>query len=294
MRRQRIIGPSFPFLVTPIVSGGFSPTSAESTAFLTRATNVTLLADKQAYDALITGLVNDGLWSKLDLLYVWAAVDRTTALLNLKSASNPCAEHGTVNFTAYQGYTGDTSTFYLDTGFNPSAGGHQWAATSASMGAYILNDRESSGNANIIGWDNDGDGQQVTRIVPYNFTGLLLGMNGAGGGNFPPIGGGITSAQGFWGTTLTSPQVIEAFVWGTINSMAGSQGTDSTGSSPALATSNVTFFAYRSGGTQIQFSPDQGAAAFIGSYLTGTEMLAMARRLNTYMAAYGQSKYAQP
>src|SRR3974390_3125511 len=67
--------------------GAFTPSCSQSSNFLARATGVTSNTDKTNYDTMICGLVTDGVWSKLDALYVFAAVDRTTAKLNLVSSS---------------------------------------------------------------------------------------------------------------------------------------------------------------------------------------------------------------
>src|SRR5215469_5596790 len=164
-------------LMTQALASGFTPTSSQSAAFLARATDVVSITDKTNYDTMITGLVTDGVWSKLDALYIFAAVDRTTALLNLVSNTFNCTEHGTINFSAYQGYTGDSSTFYLDSGFTPNAGGTLFSLNSANLGAYqtlaltsgiVCGDDRGIGNGNFINNQTAAFGH------------ITLALNGAG------------------------------------------------------------------------------------------------------------------
>src|SRR5207344_1340696 len=63
-----------------VSNGSFDATSSQSSSFLARATNVTSWIDKKNYDNLITGLVADGVWAKLDVLYIFAAPNSATAL----------------------------------------------------------------------------------------------------------------------------------------------------------------------------------------------------------------------
>ena len=52
---------------------------------------------------LIDGLVADGVWAKLDALYVLAQQNATDALLNLVGTSYSLT--GTATFTAYKGFS---------------------------------------------------------------------------------------------------------------------------------------------------------------------------------------------
>lgn len=288
--RTRTSGIMIPAYVAP---AGFSTSCAASAAFLARATNVTSNTDKQNYDDLICGLNSDGVLAKLDLLYIWAAIDRTTACLNLISASNPCAENGTVNFTPYVGYTGDGGTgdtFYLPTGFNVGAGGTQWTQDEASLGFYVKSQRGSGGNEALGGWDDEITNVNGTKLNPYQFGGIQTFMNGVV--RNPPAG--VTSTNGFWAIVLSSGTTVSTYNWSTVNSTAGNLDSGGTGVAALPTSTIVTFFAYRNLGSQSQFSSDQMSAAFLGGGLTAGDVLQLARRLNTYMAQYFISQYVQP
>ena len=57
---------------------------------------------------LIDGLVSDGVWSKLDALYVLAQQNATDAVLNLVGTNYPLTKGGpgTLTFTSYAGFSG--------------------------------------------------------------------------------------------------------------------------------------------------------------------------------------------
>jgi hypothetical protein len=74
--------------------------AAETTAFLARTTGLDA-THTNAYKALINGLVADGVFAKLDALYICAAQDLATARLNLVSSSFALVDTSAApNFTA--------------------------------------------------------------------------------------------------------------------------------------------------------------------------------------------------
>ena len=153
-------------LVRGGAAAGFSPTSTESANFLTRATGITSTTDKTRYDALITGLVTDGVFAQLDILYIFAAPDRATAVLNLIQNAYNATENGTFNFSANVGYTGNGTDFWLDTNFNPFSASPtpQYQVNRASLGCYELSDNTGSTGVDLytIASDNVGSNQIVT------------------------------------------------------------------------------------------------------------------------------------
>lgn len=120
---------------------GFAASCAESTAFIARTSGLSNTA-KTNYDNLICGMVTDGTFALFDFLYIYAAPDSTTALLNLKSSSFNGTVNGSLTFTANQGFTGTagSTTVYIDTGFNPTtqAGTSQFQQNSAHISVWNL------------------------------------------------------------------------------------------------------------------------------------------------------------
>lgn len=71
---------------------------------------------RAAIKALVEGLIEDGLWDKLDLLYVMAAHDAQAARVNWKEPSNfEASVVGSPSFTTDSGYSG-SGTSYLNSG----------------------------------------------------------------------------------------------------------------------------------------------------------------------------------
>jgi hypothetical protein len=263
----------------PSSGGGFSPTSSQSAAFLARATDVTSITDKTRYDTMITGLVNDGVWSKLDALYIFATVDRATAVLNLVSSSFACVEHGTVSFSAYHGYTGDGSTFWLDTQFTPSTAGGNFSLNSASLFAYDLSNNTTE-NAVLIGGFNS---QRTNLLMQPNFGQLNVIMNGNATAN---INVGLSNAQGFFVGTQTA----------TLEGASRNGAAISTISAAPVGLENgsLAVFALANGagaGVPNGFTTDQISCAGIGGVLTSTDVANLSSRINTYMTAYGINVY---
>ncbi len=100
------IGPGIGAVSGSEVRPGFSGANscAQADAFFARAT--ISASYRQKYINLICGLVTDGLWTNLGVLYVFATQDTPTAILNLVSSSNAATISGNPTFTAGQGFTG--------------------------------------------------------------------------------------------------------------------------------------------------------------------------------------------
>jgi hypothetical protein len=86
-------------------------------------------ADRRgAVDALVGALKAASLWSQIDVLQMYAAHDSQAARLNWISPSFTAAPQNAPVFTADQGYTGDGSTAYVDSGFSETTAGRMFQA----------------------------------------------------------------------------------------------------------------------------------------------------------------------
>ena len=271
------------FCNKPVATSGFTPSCSQSSTFLAAATGVTLIADKQNYDTLICGLVSDGVWN-FDALYIWAAPTQATALINL---ANPgtfnATANGTVSFTAYQGFTGDGSTFYIDSGFNPStAVTPNFVQNSATVGAYILTSRATGTNMWDIGCSVGGC-TSGTLFAPYNAGNFSSEINSAS-----ILGGANSNAQGAYNLTRNNASSEAIFLNSGESSV--SQTADTSVTPPNI---NVLFFAFNTG---FGFSTDQMAAGWIGVGVgnstpgSGVNSCKINNRINTYMASLSVPK----
>lgn len=247
---------------------------AEATNFIARTSGLDA-THQSRYTTLICGLVTDGVFAKLDALYIFTTDTTTNALLNLVQNSFNGAVTGTLTFTANVGYTGDAATGFIDSGFNALTGG-QYTQNSASYGTYILSSRSADQIWASMGYDNVA----ASRIFPLIFGTVRYGVNGTAG----VLGLVNTNAQGFWygvrnGSSTTS--IIYK------NGSAFSTDADVSTTRDSL---NIYIFASNEAGASF-FTGDQMSAAFIGGALSATDASNLSLRINAYMTAYGINVY---
>lgn len=142
-------------------------------------------ARKGQINALIAGLKQAGVWSRLDAFYMLAAHDAQAARLNwvadaynLTAVNNPA-------FEVDRGYTGNGFNAYLDTGFNPVTAGGKFALNDAHMGVWCLTDAAE---------DRNDMGNLNARIFSRTAAGAISGrMNDVTAPSSTPL---VTSATG--------------------------------------------------------------------------------------------------
>lgn len=117
-------------LIVGFPLNGNSPTSQQ---FFDRLLTPPTVVREALYSDLINSLVSTGVWSKLDVLYLFAATDIGTALVNLVSGKYQAfltLLNNLPSFVADRGFTGANLSL-IESGFSPST------ATAAN---YQLND----------------------------------------------------------------------------------------------------------------------------------------------------------
>ena len=120
--------------------GGFD---ADYQAVLDQASSLGYTAPSAAQQTLQNTLVTDlktaGVWDKLDVFYVFATDgDSDYATLNWKApSSHQVTKVSSPTFTANEGFTGNASSAYLDTNYNPTNDATNYALNAASFGFFI-------------------------------------------------------------------------------------------------------------------------------------------------------------
>ena len=225
---------------------------------------------------MICGLVTDGVYTLLDGLYVGATSNLANSEVNW---ANPVqynlTKNGTVTFTANAGWTGDGSTGYFDTGFNPNtAVSPQFGINTASVASCQLNTRTAAQNYVSLGVS---DGSTYAYLQP-NFTGpaAFFDVNGS---TFPSYSG-AGNAIGSWIVDRPNSSGLILYKNG---SSVGTPPTDPAGGAPIGF--DLTLLGLNTSGSVSDFSQDQIAYAAFGNSLTGTQALAFYNRLNTYIGA---------
>jgi len=194
--------------------GQNSSFDADYQAVLNRATTLgyTLPTASQQIkqNTLVLALKAGGIWNKLDVLYIFAndggfefaRLNWKTPTLYQATLINP------LTFTANQGFTGNGSSGYINTNFNPAIGTNNYVLNNASRHTFVRNqsisattlDGVSSGNQNA----SVGINTTLLRIN-QGATSLSTSVD-FGGSNFLKSvqRTSVTNVELFVGTTQTS------------------------------------------------------------------------------------------
>jgi hypothetical protein len=230
-----------------------------------------------AYSDLICGMVADGIWSKFDVLQVYATQNNTTALLNLVQNNYNSALGGAPAFVVDRGFTGvhASTTVYIDTGFcEYIAPSPKMVQNSAHMSVWIVsNDAGQTsgamGNTNTI-----GQGNQLAPKFTDNNTYYRTFSQGTGGvanattpGHYVGNRSGVNIYNGY-------KNAVSVF----------SDGTASFGVSHGK---NIYVLSNNVVGGSPDGSAYQTAMSSIGASLSAAEVTMFYNRLCTYMTAVG-------
>jgi hypothetical protein len=236
---------------------------SQATAFLARTSGLSSNYQTQ-YTSLICGLASDGVFAKLDVLYVFATADTTTAKLNLiQNSFNATAPNGDPTFAAQVGYT-NPSNHYLNSNFNPTtATSPQYVQNSACLFNWNSNSADD-GAAEEMGLLSGGGNSIFDRssgnlVVKLNSSTNVVTANSDG--------------SGLWLVNRTSSSNVDIYHNGS-SFAAGNSNT-----SAAVPNSTITCFVGSTFNTTATFK-----AAGFGGALTATDITNLYNRLNTFMA----------
>lgn len=216
-------------------------------------------ARQSLVDALIAGLRADGVWSKLDRLWVFAAENSASALTDMVADSLATAVNSPT-FTTDRGYnTNGSASMYVDTNFTS---GTNYTQDAAHASIWQLSD---PGTVNPMIYDGAPSGTN------FNF------YPNAGGTQFWRLnanaGGAFTVADGV------------AFHLGNRTS---STNTDGYRNGASLGSSSSTSTGLPAAGLRLGIQNDGQFAEFsAGGTLSSTDASNLYSRLRTYMTAVG-------
>jgi hypothetical protein len=248
---------------------GAAPNSTEAQQFYDRLLTPPVGARETLYNSLIDGLVADGVWTKLDALYIFAAADEATALTNLVQADYAAERYTTATdqtFTADDGWTGGSFLIKINSTFNPStAVGAKYVQNSAHVSCWrasnVQEDRNTIGAVTTAG--------SATRVLPrWSDTNTYWRVNSGSdevSANVAANGGG-----GFMLAQRTGAGALALYQNG--SSIA-------TGSTASTSPMNE----------EICFAACNGlvTCASIGAHMSTGEVSAFYSRLQTYLSGVG-------
>jgi len=216
----------------------------------------------------IAAIIAAGVWTKLDVIHIYAAHDSQAARLNWKGTSFTAIAVASPTFTVDRGYNGDGAASYVDSGFNPTTGGVNYAQNSAFFAFWSLNNAQN--NASWAGWYDGTDGVTVQPRTATDTANCRLNQAAT-----------ITSfananSQGFIATCRTASNALR---------MQRNGVSLSTGTTVSTALNNNNLYVGRSTATGFCAAPF--CANIIGGQLTPTEETNLYNAIQAYMTAVG-------
>lgn len=225
-------------------------------------------ARKDAINSLIGSLKNAGLWSKLDVLQVFAAADSQAAVLNWKNpATFTAAGVNTPTFTADRGYAGNGTTSYVDTTWAPT-NGVNYTQDDATVFAWS---RTSGTNSNR--WMGSATDTSVLLLPRTAGSAFQYRINTTG--SVTAIGS-VTDGSGLFAVSRSGATATQSYRNGATLGAAGSIASTALSSSPI----NV-------GRQNTQFNPAECAVWGAGSNFSAAEHLALYNAIRTYLVDAG-------
>jgi hypothetical protein len=239
-------------------------------------------AQKRNVDRLIRSLKSSSLFSVHDRIWLFASENTTQAtidIVNLATATNSSATH-----TASQGFAGNASTTFVDTGFAGSTNGVNYTQNSASLSCYVRTSRATAANKAAVSFHDDAGTGRASRFFPHATGSVIIGGLNIGN-TFPQTAS--TNAQGFYTFSRTASTTTEFYK----NSSSTSIFSDATASTALVSTTFYVGAEHKSSGGNTFFSDDQVAIVAFGAGLTGAQAAQFQTILNDYMKRLGTNVY---
>lgn len=234
-------------------------------------------ARRYLINTLIVGLKNDGIWTKLDRLWLFAAENQGSALTDIVADSLATAVNSPV-FDIDQGYTGaDAGTIYINSGFNASTFSGVFVQDSSHISVWSNTDATSGPNGGVlIGIsDNISIGSEI--LPKYNDGSAFFGMNGTA-----DVAVANAVATGHYISSRTSSVALAGYRNGSSIASSGAN------TSVAMLNAEFAILAERIAGAGTNYaSALQCSAASIGSGLSSGEATSFYNRLREYMTGVG-------
>jgi hypothetical protein len=237
------------------------------------------LARETVVDDLIRGLKVDGLWTRLDRLWVLAAANSQSALTDLVGLTLATVTNAPT-FTTDRGYACNGTTSFIDTQFNASTQGVQYTLNSSSQGCWAVTFNTLAAQTRAFG----------TATATFTAeTGMTTTDQGAGTGNTighvnDATGTSVVSigATGMFSTTRNNSTNIDMYFNTTNISVNASSASVSI---PSATT-------YIGGRNKIGTGLDAGSnqqvgMLFLGAGFSAFDITNMYNHMRAYMTAVG-------
>jgi len=243
--------------------------NAVSTAYFAAMTTQPDATRKGLIDALISGLVADGVWAQLDWFVLMAAQSEQEGRLNAVNPAKALTAVNSPTFTTDRGYSGDGATSYLDFNELGNAAGNLLSLNSATAGAWC-------------------NAQGTTGVKPHfgqtstSYRLAVVARDTAGSETFRANDATDSASRA---STLTRLGHRTAVRQDSATKLAYFNGANTASlavASTAVASSNNC--ALRMGAS---YSDDRLAAIYAGAALSASQITAIHSRLSTYLTVIG-------
>lgn len=267
-----------------ILTGRFKPAAISLDAATTAWVNAVVSAGgsvsagrQTIVDTFIKALKAASLFTVLDRYWLLAGENTQSANIDMINLGT-WTSHGTFNFSASNGYTGDGSTGYGDSNFNPNTASGHFVLNSASIGARCQTNRTTGADTYLFG-ALDGGFTTGTDLEPYSSGGSIFArVNGiASTGNTHP-----TTVKGSWALSRTSSV-------GTVIYQDGSSFVTTTDVSITLTPQPIYFGALNFGGSPFggTFSTDQISSFWLGGGMSSGQITSFENAQSAMMTSLG-------
>lgn len=264
MRRLLLAG----CMSAALLGGSYTIVNAETTTLLAAMSVQPDMRRTIIIDTFIGALKAAGVWSKIDVMWVFAAHDEQAARINWKSPGNfTCAVINSPVFTPNIGYAGDGVSGYLDPSWVKSTHAVQFTLNDAHIFTYQRTEASTIGTIGQAG---------LTRISAGG--GVTLGERSGCAVNSFTV---VSLAGG------TMPQLTLGRRNDASNASLIRDGVEVVAPSAAVSTDTsaavpVVFFRRNAG-----YTPAQSAGGGWGAYLNDTQAAAHYAAWHDYMVAVG-------
>jgi hypothetical protein len=233
----------------------------ESNTLFARMTTPPTETRKGLIDAVIVSLKTNGIWTKLDALYMFAAADAQASLLNWKSTSFNATNVSATAFATDVGYTGDGASDYIDSNFNILTGGNYTQDSACFFGWSNTTGQEAKtfmGTTVGVGFN---------RIYPRWTTDFAFYLINASTGELSVAN---ANGSGLWSVNRSTSTAVQLYRNGS-SLHSGSQ------TSAVPGSDDMRFLA------GVDFSAKQCLCGGIGGSLTATEQTNLYNALHIYL-----------
>lgn len=248
---------------------------AEATAYFAAMSVAPDDTRKGHLNTLIASLKTAGVWAKLDWLCIHAAHDEQAGRVNAVDPTEVATAVNSPTFTTDRGFTGNGSSSYLNSGWNPTSGTHVFAQNSANIGVWGGTDVVATGQTEL--------GNIYARLnSAYDATRISVATQNTGALVTP---GGTPTSIGHLMGSRTGASALQYYKNGSAYGSALTTASIAVPNSPMLICAYNTNTGGLAGPSQ--YTTRRIQATHWGAALDGTEAAALYNALSTYMTAVG-------